>query len=220
MDTIKLNASKREVTGKQVKQLRAQELVPAVVYGHGVEPSNISVDYREMERALKEAGESTLVELTINGDKPVQTLIQEVQYEPLIGRIVHIDFRQVKMDVKITTEIPIEYVGEAPAVKTKGGTLVRSLETLTVTCLPGDLVSEFEISLDKLEQIDDNITVADVTAPKGVIIENGPEEVIAVVTGMVSEEEMAKLDAEGSADVAEVKVASEEKKEESAEAAK
>jgi large subunit ribosomal protein L25 len=218
MDSIKLNASKREISGKQVKQLRTKGLVPAVVYGHGVESRNVAVDYRQMEKALNDAGESTLIDLNVDGEAPVKVLIHEVQYEPLIGSLTHVDFRQVKMDEKITTEIPIRFVGEAPAVKNLGGTLVRNIETLTVSCLPGDLVHEFEVSLDNLANIDDNITVADIKPPKGVEIEDEPEQIIAIVTGVVSEEELAQMEAE-SGDVSQVKVAGEEKKAEEAAAA-
>lgn len=220
MESIKLNASKREVSGKQVKQLRAKGTVPAVVYGHGIASRSIEVNAREFEKVFKTAGESTLIDLTVDGEA-VKVLVQEVQYDPTKGSFVHVDFRQVNMKEKMEVEIPLKFVGEAPAVKALGATLVRALDAVTVMCLPQDLVHEIEVSLTGLENVDDAITVGDLKVPAGIEVMNDAGQIVAVINAAMTEDEMKALEAKsGSADMASVKAANEEKKAAKDEAAK
>ena len=207
-----MNAVTREVSGKQVKKLRAQGLVPAVVYGHGVEARNITVDGREFEKIFKQAGESTLVDLSVDGRTSVKALIQDVQFEPFKGGFVHVDFRQVRMDEKLEAEIPLKFVGEAPAVRELGATLVRALDTVTVLCLPQYLVHEIEVPLDSLKAVDDSITVADLKVPEGLEITDEPDQIIAVVNAAITEEEIKAMEEATTADVSAVKSAADEKK--------
>ena len=97
METISIAAKRREIKGKQVKQVRSEGDVPAVVYGHGFENMDISVDGRVFDKVLSKAGESTLIELSIDGGESLKVLVHEVQRHPLKGQVTHIDFRQVQM---------------------------------------------------------------------------------------------------------------------------
>ncbi|MEY4744905.1 MAG: ribosomal protein large subunit ribosomal protein [Candidatus Parcubacteria bacterium] len=216
MEALTLDAKKREVKGKQVKKLRAEGLIPAVVYGHGVDSKDLAVDYRAFEKLFSKAGESSLIDLAVEGGEPVKVLIHEVQFDPMKGKISHVDFRQVNMKEKIDAEVILKFVGEAPAVKAGGAILVRNMDTITVRCLPGDLVHEIEVDLSKLANIDDRITVGAITAPPGIEFQAQPTELIVVANAPISEEELASLEAKPEADVSAVKVATEEKKAERA----
>lgn len=212
MDSIKLNASKREISGKQVKQLRAKGDIPSVVYGHGIASRSITINTREFDKVFKQAGESTLIDLAVDGEA-VKVLVKEVQYDPTKGSFVHVDFQQVNMKEKMELEIPLKFTGEAPAVKELGATLVRALDAVNVLCLPQDLVHEIEVSLTGLKNVDDAITIADINAPKGIEILNEPGQIVAVINAAMTEDEMLAMEAKsGSADVASVKAANEEKK--------
>jgi large subunit ribosomal protein L25 len=212
MEALKLEAKKRDVVGKQVKQLREEGLIPAVVYGHGIEAKDISVDYRAFEKTLRGAGESSLVDLVVNGDEAVKVLIQDVQYDPLKERVIHADFRQVNMKEKLEADVILKLVGEAPAVKALGAILVRNLSAITVKCLPQYLVHEIEVDLGALKNFDDSIKVSDIAVPEGMEFMNGPEELVVLAQQPISEEELAALETKPEADVAAVKVATEEKK--------
>ncbi|HSD12678.1 MAG TPA: 50S ribosomal protein L25 [Patescibacteria group bacterium] len=216
MEALKLEAKKREVKGKKVKKLRTEGQIPAVVYGHGVESKDLAVDYRAFEKLFAKAGESSLVDLAVEGGSPVKVLIHAVQFDPLKGKISHVDFRQVNMKEKLDAEVILKFVGEAPAVKTSGAILVRNMDTITVRCLPGDLVHEIEVDLSKLANLDDRITVADIAPPPGIEFQAQPGELIVVANAPISEEELASLEAKPEADVSAVKVATEEKKAERA----
>ncbi len=212
MEIIKLNATKREISGKKVKKLRTEGLIPAVVYGHGTESRNLSLNLRDFEKVLKQAGESTLIELSIGGDKPVNVLVQDLQYNPLRGEILHVDLHEVNMNEKLETEIPIKLVGEAPAVREQGCTLIRQMETIEVSCLPGDLVHEIEISLESLKNAGETLTVANLVVPKGIEVLNEPDQIIIIVEAPMSEDEIKAMEAVGVGDVAAVKSAADEKK--------
>lgn len=219
MEAITLQAEKREIVGKRTKHLRSKGLVPGVIYGHGMESRNVEVDYRMFEKVLNKAGESSLVDLAVNGGEPLKVIIQDVRYDPLQGRIIHVDFREVTMSEKLDAEVKFRLVGEAPAVKELGGILVRSMDGITIRCLPKHLVHEIDIDLSILKKFDDSVKVKDLTPPEGVEFMANPNEVIVVINEPISEEELKELEAKPEGDVSAVKVATEEKKAERAAAA-
>lgn len=213
MEAITLQAKKRTVIGKQTKQLRAKGILPAVVYGHGVETRNIEVDTKAFDKVYTKAGESSLIDLSIEDGKALKVLIQDVKVDPLQGRLVHADFREVKMTEKLDAEVILRLVGEAPAVKELGGILVRSMDKILVRCLPGDLVHEIDIDVTGLKKFDDAIKVKDITPPKGIEFKANPNEVIVVINEPISEEELtASLESKPVEDVSAVKVETDEKK--------
>lgn len=214
MEALKLEAKKRDIKGKKVKTLRAEGGVPAVVYGKGVASSDLTLDGRVFEKVFNKAGESSLIDLSVEGAAPVKVLVHDVQYDPLKGTIDHVDFRQVNMKEKLEADVILKFVGEAPAVKAQGAILVRNMDTITVRCLPGDLVHEIEVDLSKLANIDDHVNVGALTPPPGIEFMAEPTELIIVAQAPISEEELAALETaeKPEADVSAVKVATEEKK--------
>lgn len=211
MSNLTLNAQKRSEDLK-MKDLRESRKIPAVVYGHGFKNLNIVLEYLNFERVYKQVGFSGLVDLIIEGEKPLKVLIQDFQLDPLTNKFSHADLRTVKMDEKIKTEIKLSFVGEAPAVKGLGGTLVKSFSELPAECLPEDLVNEIIVDVASLKELGDVIHVKDVVVPKGIKILANGDDVIATAVESKAEEETAAP----AADLSQIKTEAEEKREKKA----
>lgn len=218
--TLSLNVKKREVTGKGVKSLRKQNLIPAVIYGKDVPSQNLVVEYLPFNKLYKEAGESTLIDLKIDEAAPVKVLVQEVQSDPTSGKFAHIDFRQIKMTEKIKVDALFKFVGESPAVKELGGTFVHGMEKVEIECLPQDLVHEIEVDISGIKTFEDSIQIKDLNIPAGVKILGDMNATIATVEAPLTEEELkAELETPVVEKVEEVGVVEKEKKEGEEEAA-
>ncbi len=203
-ETIKLAANLREETGKKLVNLRKNGILPAVLYGHKIEPKNISLGYLEFSKAYKAAGENTLLSLSIGEGKTANVLIHDVQIDPMSNRFLHADFFEVRMDEEIETNVPITFSGEAPAVREQGGILVKSIEELPVKALPKDLPHTLDVDLSILATFDDHIKVSDIKVPKGVTIDADPGTVIASVMAPRTEAEIASLSEKVEMDVTKV----------------
>jgi large subunit ribosomal protein L25 len=209
----------RSALGRRAKHVHDTGNIPGVMYGHGIEPKPVQVSRSEFRKVYRAAGTSSLIDASLDQATPVKVLIQEVQVNPISMEPYHIDFRQIRMDEELVIDVPLKFVGEAPAVKELAGTLVHPLNEVKVKCLPADLPHEIEIDLSALKTFDDAITVGSLTIPKGVTIVGDPQATIALVTPPLTEEQLKKLEEEGKAiDVTAIKTEAEEKK--AAEAAK
>lgn len=182
-----LNAERRAVTGKKVKALRRQGLLPAVLYGTGIESIPIKLDLKEASKVISAAGGSTLVSLKV-GKKTHQVLVRDIQRHVIHRYLQHVDFLKVAMDVAIRAEVPIEFVGEAPAVRDLGGVLVTDLVEIEVEALPTDLPDRITVDLELLAEINDTITVGDLSFGESVEVITNPDEVITRVIYQVEEE--------------------------------
>ncbi len=211
-----LEAQARHRLGKKVKTVRAAGFLPAVIYGENLASQPIAVAYNDFEKAWKEAGESTLLNLNVDGTTyPV--LIQEIAYDPLTDRPIHADFYAVRMDKALRVKVPLEFIGESAAVKNEGGVLIKVLHELEVEAMPSDLPHALSADLTRLGALGERILVKDVAVPDKVKILASPEEVLAVVEAPRSEEELAALEAAPAAETVEVKTEQEMKKEAKAE---
>ncbi len=208
---MELNVQKREILGKKVESLRQEGLIPAELYGHGSENTHLSVPAKEFSKLFKEAGESTIINLNLE-NKKLPVLIHDLQKNPLNDEISHIDFYQVRMDEKITASVPLEFVGEASAVREKGGVLIKAAQEIEIEALPADLPHKIEVDLSHLSDIGMNIHVKDLKIDSKARILVDPETVIAIVAEPTKEEIEEKP-----ITVEEVKVEGEEKKEEETE---
>lgn len=206
---FQLKARKRSILGKKVKKLRKKDLIPAVVYGHNIPSLNIEIEKKIFEKIFKEAGKTTVIDLIIDSKKtPTKVLIHDLQYDPIKDKIIHVDFYQIKEKEKITTDIELKFVGEAPVVKEKNGILVHHLTKIKIECLPKDLIREIEVNLSSLREFDDLIRVKDLKVPSEIKILHELEDVVVGVSAPKVEEEV-KVE-----EVAKVEEAVEEKKEE------
>ena len=201
MDKLILEVQKRTVTGKQNAALRAEGNVPAVLYGHGVSAESITVESKQMEKIYSYAGGNKIIDLKIAGDKGLNALIHDVQHDAQTGRIRHADFYVVNMKEELKAEIPIHFVGESTAVFQDEGTLVKTLESIEVECLPGDLPESLEVDISVLDDFEKTITIADIKLPKGVRLvlpedAEADDMLIAKVEAPRSDDEIANLEAE------------------------
>lgn len=203
---MELVAQKRDILGKKVKNLREQGLVPAEVYGGGVENAHIVVSAKEFNKVFKQAGENTIISLSIDG-KEQKALIHDVDFDALTEAPIHADFRAIRMDEKLRVHIPVRFTGESAAVK-NGGVLVKAMQELEVESLPADLPHEFSVDLSVLVELGNSIHVSDLVVPKGVEILAESEAVIVTVTAQVEEEEVVAAPV----DLSEIKTETEEKK--------
>jgi len=179
--TISLSATTRTQTGHGAEALRAQGLVPGVIYGHKLENRLVSLNQSELLKAYKQGGESTLIDLTIDGKEAIEVLIKEMQIVPLKDILSHVDFYQVKKGEKIETEIELHFIGESPAVKSMGGTLVKALDEVNVKCLPRDLVKSIDVDISVLKGFTESIHVKDLPIPASMEILTDGEIMVAMV---------------------------------------
>ncbi len=194
MSEYKLEATDRSIKGRDTAVLRAEGSVPAVVYGSGIEPKNITIDRNQFVKIYRRAGGSSLVELAIEGGSPIHVLIQDIQLHPIQDRVTHVDFRSIDMNKEIEATVNFEFVGEAAAVKSLGGTLMKSRDSVVIKCLPSKLIGSFEVDLSKLETFDDVIRLGDLDVPEGVELMDDANLMIVGVSAPRTEEEMEALE--------------------------
>jgi large subunit ribosomal protein L25 len=192
METLSLTATKRTVKGKTVAKLRKDGKLPAVLYGNNQASADIEINGREFAKVFKQAGESTLINLSLEG-KSQPVIVQEVQNHYLTDKPIHVDFYAVNMTQIMKATIPLHFVGESMAVKASAGILVKNLSEVEVECLPGDLPHEIEVDISSLNTFEDAIHVSDLKVSDKVKILASPEEVVANVTPPRSEEELKSL---------------------------
>lgn len=211
--SFSLNAKTR--VGGNPNESRLIGEIPGVVYGGDRAGTTVvSVVSSDFIRLYNQAGESTLIDFSIDGAAPVKVLVQSVQLDPVKSSPTHIDFRQINMNKPMEVDVELNFVGEAPAVKDLAGTLTKSLDSVTVTCLPKDLVSELTVDLSLLKTFDDAIRVKDLVPPTGITIESDPEQTIAKVTPPLSEDELKALEEPVAVDLTAIEVEKKGKKEE------
>lgn len=187
MESHKLKAEARAVVGKRVGALRREGVLPAILYGAGISPQPIQLDAREARKALARVSAATLIDLEL-GDEVHKVLVREMQRDVIRRDLRHVDFLKVAMDVVIRTEVPVELVGEAPAVKMLGGVLVSGVDEIEVEALPSDLPDRVSVDISVLVKIDDAITVGDLFLGKGVKVLTDAGEVVAHVIYQAVEE--------------------------------
>lgn len=216
---ITLEAKTRTETGKAAKNLRNQGFLPAVVYGAKTAAQAISVGMKEFKKALTDAGESTLVNLKVDG-KDLNVLIHDVALDPVKDLPLHADFLAVEMDKEVHTKVEIEFVGESAAVKNEGGILVKVMHDIEVSALPKDLPHSIQVDVSKMGAIGDRMFVSDLSVPNVKFLVP-MDEVVALIDAPRTEEELkAELESAPAATVqVETEAEAKKKAEEEAKAA-
>lgn len=208
-----LQADIRTEKGRKTNALRATSRIPAVVYGAGTDSKAISVDRNSFIKTYNEAGESSIVELKIDGTDALHVLIQDYQQDPLTDEVTHIDFRSVDMNKPIDAVVELNFIGESAAVKALGGTLIKSRDSVSINTLPNKLMRHIDVDLSALATFEDAIRISDLKVEEGVTITDDAGLTIAVVSKPRTAAEMAKLDEAVEEDVSTVEGATEEAKE-------
>ncbi len=186
--TFSLPVEIRTVHGKKLTKLRSEGKLPAIMYGPKEEATLLTIDKIAFEKLLKQAGESSVVVLS-GLDTPKEVLIHDVSFDALRGGIMHVDLYAVEAGKEITVHVPLEFIGEAPAVKL-GGTLTKVLHEIEVTCLPVNLPQHIDVDVSMLEDFEKQIHVKDLVIPKGVTLETDVEGVVALVQAVEEEAEV------------------------------
>ena len=196
MDRLSLHAEERKVLGKKVKNLRKDGILPAHVFGKGVEGESVSVIAKDFLKVFKTAGETGLIDLKIGAEKVRPVLIREVSYNPVSGDLIHIDFYQVNLSEKVKVSVPIVQIGEQPESVHLGETIVlQTLNEVEVEALPADLPENIEVDITSLKNVDDAITVGQLSVDKEKItIHADPEEIVVKLAPAVSAETQALLE--------------------------
>jgi len=211
IETNILEAHPRESGNKnEARRLRQDGKIPAVLYGGGTNSLAVSVDPRQVSRILhSETGHNTIFDLTLHGGEKSKAMIIDWQYEPIKGKLLHIDLKRIAMDKALRVHVPILLKGEAEGVKTQGGILEQILREVEIECLPGDIPSHIDVDVshlvfgtvlrvsdlprnEKLKVLSDaNSPVAHVTAVKEEVAPT-PEAVAAEAAAAPAEPEVIK----------------------------
>ena len=190
--TFILQALARTQKGEQTK---LEGGLPAVVYGAGGEAQSLTLVSKNFEKMFAEAGEASLIDLEIDGKVVGKVLVQDTQFDPVTDRLIHVDLRRIDMNKPITAHVELVFVGEASAIKEKGGTLVKSVDEVEVKCLPKDLVAHLEVDLSVLKTFDNVIKIKDLKLPAGVeIVSPHAEDLVAKAQAALTEDQIKAME--------------------------
>ena len=181
MSRPKLSAQPRTLTGKQVRRLRRDGVLPAVVYGHGVDSRVLQIDAREFDLLRRRTGRNALLDLSVDGDRAVPVLVHGVQEHPVSRATLHVDLLAVRMTEELTVDVSISFAGESTAVDKLGGVLLHIRESVQVRALPDRIPSLLELDITPLETFDDALHVSDLKVPEGVTVVTDGHETLARV---------------------------------------
>lgn len=211
--STKLSAMLRKLDGEETRE---EGKLPGVVYGAGGTTDSLVLEYKDFDKMFQVAGASTLIDLTVEGKEVGKVLVQEVQYNPINDRIMHVDLRRIDMNKPLTAMVEINFIGESPAVKAEGGTLVRTIQKVEVKCLPKDLVNKIDVDVSVLKNFKDAVKIKDLNLPTGVTIMGlNDEDVVVTATPALTEDQLKALeDANKTADLSKIEVAGKKKEEE------
>lgn len=185
-----LKADKRTVLGSKVKQLRRTGIVPANLFGKTIESQAIQVNGVEFNRVYKEAGETSLIWVKVEGeDKERPTLVTSVAFNPMTGDKMHVDFHQVNLKEKVTANVPVEIVGESELVNTNVAVLSQSLNEIEIEALPTDIPESITFDISTLKEIGDHLLVSDAKVSADVEIKTDPEQMVVSLQEPQKEEE-------------------------------
>lgn len=184
-----LKVKKRDITGRKVKNLRSQGIIPAIIYGREVDSLNVKIDLHEVNEIFKRAGETSLVDIKVESEKKKRpVLLKNLQYHPVKDNLIHLDLHQVDLSQKVTAEVPVELAGKSPAAESGEGVLVRLVDQLEVEALPTELPEKFVVDVSGLEKVDDAVTIADLEdISKEVEIKVEKSQILAKVEPLLEE---------------------------------
>jgi len=187
MEKVVLKATPRTATGRQVRALRRSGMLPAVIYGHNVEPISISLEGRDAGRVLGRLSSSSLITIDLEG-KEYPTIVREKQQNYIKRTIIHVDFMVVSLTEKIRANVGILLTGNSPAVKDFNAMLINGLSELEVEAFPQDLPASVMVDISTLVKIGDGIHVRDIILSDKVQILDSPDEMIVLATAPAKEE--------------------------------
>ena len=190
METPTVTLSPRTVTGKKVRFLRREGMVPVHLYGRGVDSQALQVAAATLRRVITSAGANVPVKVNIDGrDGEEICFIRDAQRHPVSEDLLHVDFYRVDVDRLVRAEVPVIMDGEAPAVRNLDGVLLQSFNSLEVEALPLDMPEAFHVDVSGLEDFEAAVRIGDIQIAREVTILRDDQEVIARVAAPRIEEE-------------------------------
>jgi len=190
-EQVELEIMPREITGKSTKKLRRAGIIPANISGHKQDSQAVQIDAVTFAHLIRQHKTTGIFSLKEQGGATQNALIRHVQHEPSTGHILHIDFFRVDMQEQITGKIPLNFVGESPAVKNEGGVLLHLLEALEVEYRASDIVDSIDVDISSLIELDSVLHASDVKLPANFTLVTPPTELIAKVNATRAEESTA-----------------------------
>ncbi len=184
---LTLKADKRDKLGGKTTRLRQAGILPAVLYGEGVENTPLEIDEKEFERVFSQAGETSLINLELAGKK-YEVLIHEISRDPVSNEFLHVDFFCPSTKKEIEAEVPLVFEGEAPAEKDLGGNLLKEIQNVEVRGLVKNLPKEIKVNVSSLKTFEDRILIKDLILPAGIRVLKDQEEIVALVVPPRKEE--------------------------------
>lgn len=173
----------REVLGKKVKKLRRDGVLPANLYGRGMDSVALQMPLQRARQMLYAHGTNTLINVKVAGEKePRPVIVRDIKRHPVSGNVLHVDFYQVDLSRTLKAFVPITLIDDAPAVAVHGGILLQGIDSVQLEALPSDMPDHLEISVAGLEEIDDQVTVAALVVGAGVTILSDEGQMVARVT--------------------------------------
>jgi len=192
MEKVVVKATKRDVVGKQVKALRREGKLPAVIYGRHTDPLSINLEAHSASLVLGRLTSSSLVTIDLEGTEHL-ALVREKQRDYIKNRLLHVDFLAVSLTEKLRTKVSVHFVGVSPAVKDFNAVMVHNLEEIEVECLPADLPERIDVDISVLARPGEGIRLKDVHVSDKVHLLGDPETMVAVATFAKVEEETAAV---------------------------
>lgn len=193
-----LSVEKRTVFGKKLKALRRKGVLPGNIYGKGIESTAVQLPMKEFEAMYSQVGASGVVYLTLDG-KEHPVLIHALAYDYVHNMPLHADFFQVNLKEKVKTMVPLHVVGEPEAVANKLGMLMQPVSEVEVEALPTDLPEYLEVDVTPLAEVGSHVKVADIKRPATVEVLTDPEQVVASIAELISEEAQEQAEEEAAA---------------------
>jgi large subunit ribosomal protein L25 len=182
MDVATVKLDPRTVTGKKVRQLRRQGVIPVHLYGADIQPSNLQVDGRMLNRLLPQVGTNIPISIELE-DQDMENIcfVREVQRHPVSDEVIHVDFLRVDVTRTVSAEVPLALTGASPAVSQMAGTLLQNIQSLSIEALPMDMPAEIPVDISVLVDFDTTLLVRDVEVPDNVSVLNDPDDTLVRV---------------------------------------
>jgi large subunit ribosomal protein L25 len=204
MEELKIKATKRDVLGKRTRFLRRQGITPTHLFGHSLESIALQCDTKELKKIVARAGTTRIISLDVEGENEAKNVfLREIQQDAITRELLHVDFYQVRKGEKMTMDVPIVLVGEAPAMKVKGRIISRGTTVLSLECLPEKVPPQIEVDISGLMELDQSIYVKDIHLDPDIIVNDDPELLVVKVSEVVikieEEKPVVEVGAEGEA---------------------
>lgn len=203
MANTELKVAPRAVLGKNVRKLRRSGFIPANIFGHGIDSAAVQAETMNLLHLLKGMSRNEIINLTVDGEaKPRTVVVRDISRDPVTGNLLHIDFYQISMTEKMRGEVPVVLTGTSRAVTDLQGVLLQMIERVAVEALPGDIPSQFEVDVSRLEELESSVHVRDLAVDTTkVTIQTDPDVVVARVAAprLAAAEEEAEAVEEGEA---------------------